>query len=416
MPKLSLDALQKIVKNALGEVRAEQWREGQKVSRTHSAELVDGATAVKQVAQVAAKGRYFADALKSKAVEEMTVEERGNMAARAIKYLYRSNGNHFAACEMAKASGEQSLSGVWEKALSAGSLADGGAIIPPEFSSAIIELLSSQSVVRDAGISIMPMNGSLTMAYIDSGSTAAYTGENTNITSSQPAFGQLQLSDKKLAALIPTSNDLLRNASPAGETVIRNDIVRAMKVKENSTFIRGLGGSGEPRGMRGWCPAANSFDADATVSLDNTTDDLSTAVFNLENADVDMEGAGWIISPRTKTYLQNVRATDGYPFRAEMAAGTILGFPFHSTTAIPNNLGAGTASEVYFASFPTLVIAESEALMVEVFPGGAYHNGSSVVSGISQDQTVVRAIALHDFGARQRGAEISLIEAVLWGA
>jgi HK97 family phage major capsid protein len=45
---------------------------------------------------------------------------------------------------------------------------------------------------------------------ITGGSTAGYVGENANITKTQPTTGQITLTFKKLAALVPISNDLLR--------------------------------------------------------------------------------------------------------------------------------------------------------------------------------------------------------------
>ena len=87
-----------------------------------------------------------------------------------------------------------------------------------------------------------------------------------------------------------------------------------------------------------------------------------------------------------------------------------------TTGEIPRNLGGGTdETEVYLAHFPTLVFAENEAMAIEAFPGGAYEEGGVVKSGISRDQTPIRAISLHDFGARQRGFEISVIQGVKWG-
>jgi hypothetical protein len=99
-----------------------------------------------------------------------------------------------------------------------------------------------------------------------------------------------------------------------------------------------------------------------------------------------------------------------------MDKGMLEGFPYAVTSQIPDNLGSGTnESEVYFASFPTLVLGENETLEMSVFPGGAYYDGSNVISGISQNQTVIRLLAHHDFGCQQRGQEIAVIHTVKYG-
>jgi HK97 family phage major capsid protein len=138
----------------------------------------------------------------------------------------------------------------------------------------------------------------------------------------------------------------------------------------------------------------------------------------LEEANVPMTRAGWIMTPRSKWHLMTLLDSTGNKvFWDEMMLGTLFTFPYRTTTQIPNNLGAaGNQSEIYLAEFPSLIIGENTQLLIDVFPGGAYHDGSSVVSGISSDQTVIRTIARHDFGARYRGKEIAVITAVDWAA
>jgi len=100
-----------------------------------------------------------------------------------------------------------------------------------------------------------------------------------------------------------------------------------------------------------------------------------------------------------------------------MLRGTLLGFRYETTTQIPNNLGGGgNESEVYFVDFSSVIIAESSTLQVSVFEGGSFDDGTgNIVSGISTDQTLIRSIARHDLGCRQRGAEVSVIDEVTYG-
>lgn len=128
-----------------------------------------------------------------------------------------------------------------------------------------------------------------------------------------------------------------------------------------------------------------------------------------------MINAGWLLAPRTSSGLMRTLDADGnFVFRDEMAGGMLLGFPFKKTTQIPINLGSGDKTEIYFVDFSSTIIAEADTIEVSVFEGGAYFDGSTVVSGISTDQTVVRALERHDFGARQRGQEIAVIKEVAY--
>jgi HK97 family phage major capsid protein len=410
--QFTLDDVKKTIKEAAGEAVAEAWE----AERAKGLERKNTNGLMVRGDRVYPKFRT--DKLSEKSIDEMTVNERSIMAGRSIRFLCNANHDVYRAIDMAKEAGEKTLVEAWEKALGESTIAGGGALIAPEFSSAVIEELGAKAVVRASGVTTMPMaTGSLTLPFIDSSASAAYVGENSNITKTEPTFGQLQLNNKKLAAVVPLSNDLLRDTSGRADPIIRNHLVRVMRRKEDVTFIRSPGTANEPKGMLFWAASANKFDANATVNIANVTDDLGSMVEKLEGGDVDLDvSPGWLFNARTKKYLMTARDSNGnLVWEPEMKGGTLMGYPFRMTTQIPSTLGSGDKSEVYFAAFDMLVIAENESLMIEAFAGGAYHDGSNVVSGISQDQTVIRAIALHDFGAQQRGAEISVLEEVKWG-
>jgi HK97 family phage major capsid protein len=406
---VTVEDLQKIVADAAGKAVAEKWEEARSKAPERKYAIGSG---------VPHRGAKFGKSkISAKALDDMTVRERGIMAARCVRYLIMSRYNVEHAIEIGKRNGDTTLVDVWEKALGEEILSAGGALLPPEFSSAIIEELGAKAKVRAMGATTVPMNtGSLSMPFIDQSATAAYTTEGANATSSQPTFGMLELSDKELVSLVPVGNRLLNNGGDRVDNLLRGHMVRVMRRKEDITFIRSSGAAGEPTGMLFWADSDNKFNSTGeTVAA--VTDDLGNAVLKLEDNDVDLdESPGWLISPTVKKGLMTARDSNGQlVFEPEMKNGTIMGFPFEVTSQIPSNLGGSSdESEVYFAAFDSLLIAENETIQVEGFPGGAYHDGSAVQSGISRNETVLRAIALHDFGAQQRGKEIAVIEQVDW--
>ena len=347
-------------------------------------------------------------------VQPAAPPEKGMRAARWLRAMAASKGDTDKASKIAldKFKDEEV-----SKALAASDFEGGGAIVPDEYVAEVIELLRAKTVVRSLGARPMPMNsGSLTMPFLSSGSSAAYVGENNNISKSEPEFGQLQLSAKKLAGLVPISNDLLRDSSPNVDNIVRDDMVQTLGLREDLAFIRDDGTENKPKGMRHWADTVRDRTTDGALA--NVVTDLSTAVRTLEQNDVDLVRGGWAMSPRTKWHLMSLLDGNGnYVFRGEMLGGNLMTFPFQVTTQIPNNLSTLSGvvgSELYFADFNSLIIGENTQLLVDVFPGGAYHDGSAVVSGISSDQTVMRILARHDFGARHRGKEI-IVTNVDWG-
>lgn len=343
---------------------------------------------------------------------------KGHGVARCIRYLAAANNDVRRAIDLAHRAGEKDLCDKWDKAMASTVLADGGALIPTEFSQEIIEELGAKAVLRKMSVTTMPMNtGSLCLPYLDTSATAYYVGENSNITASQPTTAQLQLSDKTLSVLCPLSNTLLQNGGPKVDSAIKNHLLRVAARKEDVTFIRSTGTANTPMGLRYQALAANQLNVTASYDVTKVTLDLGRAIKTLMALDVDLDGggAGWLLPVSVYNYLHSAcDANSNRVWRDEMDKGVLEGFPYAVTSQIPENIST-TKTEVYFVNFKSCVIAESENMEVAVFPGGSYYDGSNVVSGISLNQTVIRLLARHDFGCMYRGNEIAVYTDVDWG-
>jgi HK97 family phage major capsid protein len=360
-----------------------------------------------------ASRKYFE--MEEKMPEDLSNDELSRMAMRMIGFIYRAYGN----LDSAATSAEKQGCWLTSKALAASSLADGGAILPAEYAQGIIEELLPKSAVLGAGVPVIDMpTGTFVAPFIGSGTTATWVGESENITPSQPDFGQLQMSARKLATLTPSSNDLLRRSSPFGEQMLRNNVMGNMRKALDVTLIRGLGTESAPKGLRGHVIAANKFNANTTVSIANTRSDAADAIYRVEDNDVELMDARWIGNSRTKQYIRGATTTNETKAFPEMSEnGSFEGYAFDTTSQIPSNLGgASTGSELYFWVPSSMLLGVTLNLTVELLKDAAYYNGSAVVSGASRDESVIRAIWEIDFAAQQRGKEIALIEDVRWGA
>ena len=352
------------------------------------------------------------------------LDEKGLAFAKCIRATAASKlaqAGPNGAIEILKKWGSPDLAEKWEdartKALAAGDATAGGYLVPTQFSQEIIEFLRAQSVVRKLRARTLPVpTGTTKIPKLTGGATAYYVGENANATKSEQTTGQLALTFKKLVTLVPMSNDLLRYSSPGADTIVRDDTVNAMRQREDQAFIRDDGTSSGPKGLRYWAHADNIIAARSSVTLQNVFNDLGDMILKLLEANIPMLAPGWIMAPRTETFLKTVLNSNGYAvFLEEMATkGTLWGWPYGVTTNVPVNVGAGsTKSELYLADFAQAVIGESMNLMVDSSGDAAYHDGSQVIAAFSQDQTVVRAIAEHDFGMRHDKA-VAVLTEVSW--
>ena len=351
---------------------------------------------------------------------DVSDEERGLKAAQFIKCLAAAKGHTGMAADMAKSKGyDASVS----KALGEATLAGGGALVAPDFAEEFIDFLRARTVVRDMGARTVPMpRGQLTIPRVGQGSQAAYVGESANIAENCPAFEQLVLTAKKLAVLCAVSNELLQDSSVEADTLIRDDLVQASSVRQDAAFIRDDGTQNRPKGMLHWA-ANNRAETNAAATPNGSTtaeiiEDLGTCIQVLMDGNIPMSRVGWLMAPRTwRRLFTELDANSNHVFKDELAAGTLMGFPFAISTQIPTNLGSGSdESELYLADFASLMIGETKSLEVAVSDSAAYHDGAQVQSAFSRDESTIRVIQRHDFAPRYSGQEISVLSGLTWGA
>ena len=363
--------------------------------------------------QQAASADFMKSLLSGGHKQEPTLHEKGQVVARFIRALAAAKGDPQRAAQWAQ---KQWGDDVVAKALAAGDAAAGGFLIPDAYSADIIELLRARAVVRSLSPLQVPMPmGTLTLPKITGGVTASYVGENRNLSAGQPTFGVLRLTYKKLAALVPVSNDLLRYNTYGVDAIVRDDLVSGIATREDIAFIRDDGSQNTPKGLRYWAPAASVINANGTINLANVTTDLAKLILLLMNSNVRMLRPAWLFAPRTLMYLMTVRDGNGnFAFREELLSGKLWNFPYGTTTQIPFNMGGGTdESEVYLVDMADVVIGDATSIIIDASTEAAYHDGSNVVAAFSQDQTVVRAIVQHDIGMRH-DASVAVLAQVKW--
>ena len=343
---------------------------------------------------------------------------------RFIKALVLSRGDPDRALKFAESNyGKES---VVTKALAANIDVSGGFLIPEVLSAEIIEFLRPASVVRSMGAWVLPLNNlQMSIPKITGGARASYVGENVNMRATQESFGQITLSAKKLAALVPISNELLQVNTAAADRIVREDLVKALAMREDQAFIRDAGSENTPRGLKSWIHPDNQFYPSAittAATLKTVTNDLANCVLKLRQANIPMTNCGWIFAPRIEYTLMTIRDSLGnYAFRPEMSTGKLLNFPYAVTTQIPVNLTTtgtnavtGTGSEIYFVNFDDAIIGDAMQVRIDVSNTAAYYDGMNVVATFSEDQTVIRAVSMHDFAMRYDRAA-ALMYGVDWG-
>lgn len=302
-------------------------------------------------------------------------------------------------------------------ALSGATDSAGGVIIPRAQSSELIQLLRARAVVRQAGARTSPMPaGELRTARQSASATASYEGENAPMVESEPEFDAVQKSFKKLTSLVPVGNSLLLHAGAFVGQTVRDDMLAVMRLKEDISFVRADGSGNQPKGLRHWVLAPN-WTAGVAATAAAAEAAVRRCVSQVEDSDVPMSKPGWIMRASAKNWMASLRNPDtGFlVFPSIDRDGTLMGYPIHVTSQIPDNLGVGgNETEITFADFDEIVIGDSMTIRIDASREAAFVDvNGDTISAFQRDLTLMRAIAEHDM-APMHDEAISGFNAVGW--
>lgn len=247
-----------------------------------------------------------------------------------------------------------------------------------------IDLLRNRSVCMQMGATKMGgLMGNVTIPReTAAASTYWLTNEATQITESQPTIGQLSLSPKHVGAYTEISRLLALQSSPDAESLVMNDLAKAVALAADSAGLNGSGASGQPTGII------------ATSGVGSVTG-TSLAYAGMLEFQTDIGNAlapscGYVTTAAVAALLMaRVKVASTY---SPLWDGSILdadacGFRGMSSAQMP------TATMV-FGDFNQLVMAEWGSLAIEVNPFANFQAG---LIG-------VRAMYAMDVGLRVPGA------------
>jgi HK97 family phage major capsid protein len=379
------------------------------------------------------------------------VKEKSLVIGGCVKMLGVGGGNIYGARLAAKELYGESHPVT--KALVTSNGPAGGLIVPPDVMTEIIPLLRAEAVVRGAGPRILPMpRGTMTLPGQGSAATASYGAEGKNIGKSQQKLRGIVASFKKLTALVPVSNDMMRYADPAIDAFVRDDLIQVLALTEDVNFIMSDGSLDTPRGylsfanghvsvnggtVGSWLTTGNStlavngadpanntggnfITSTQAYTLATVSAELGGAVNRLDTANVKGKKRVWFMHPRSYNYLYNVQNSLGlYVFRDELTKGTLSKYPVFTTTQIGTNFynadGSHTdCSFVFLVEMSEDMILDSMQLELAISKEGTYYDeNNNLVSAFQRDETLIRAIAEHDHQIRHLSA-VAVIQNVRW--
>ena len=290
-----------------------------------------------------------------------------------------------------------------QKALNAETPSEGGFTVPLAFSGEYIDALVATTLIDKLNIRRVPLvNGNLSIPKMDATSSVGWVGENQKGKLTQPAFGEVNMHAKKLKALTPISNTLLRTSGVNIEGWIAEDLMRKTRIELDNAMINGSGSQFMPLGL------ANNGDiqttGSSTTALALTTPNDMVAL--LQQANVRLENVHWLLNPIGESWLRNKAFSSGpFAWSDEMArTGKLRGFDFHSSSTIKYTKETAPTkdyADFWLGDFAEMMFGVSHDITIEISRDGSYTDGGNVVNAFDQDLTLIRLITECDFACRQ---------------
>lgn len=235
------------------------------------------------------------------------------------------------------------------RALSKGTAAAGGFLVPTDFYRQIVRALRFMGSVATLATEITTDNGDTIQVPANTAHGAAnWVGEAGTFTPSDETFAQLTLSAFKAGTKVIVSEELLQDSAFNLDGFLAQEIGERIGVLENTAYIKG-DGSGKPQGLLQATGTASNL-TDVTAATGNATsftyDALVTAKFSLPYQY--RRNASWIVADAAVRNLYLMKDSNQRPLWAPNPASdgpdTFLGDPIYTDPDMPapaaNNISA----------------------------------------------------------------------------
>ena len=221
----------------------------------------------------------------------------------------------------------------------------GEAFVTTTFSDVFVRMRDQFNVVRQFATSYPLGAHSHEIAVETALPTASWVGEGDATSASEPTSAKKTLSAHKMTCLVKVSDELMADSRFPIQTMLAEQMGRAMGNKEESGFLRGAGsGSNEPEGLLNNATLATTTAANDAITRAEVMDTYYALPRQYR------ENAKWILSDDALAAIRAIVTNDGGSaqgntmWQAGLREGepdTILGRPCYSSGGCGNLADSG---------------------------------------------------------------------------
>lgn len=273
----------------------------------------------------------------------------------------------------------------------------GGFTIPSILSPDIIRVLYNNTILDRVGAVKVPMpNGNFKMARMDASSGTFWGNELPTGNKTEPVFGDISLSAKKLTALVPISNSLLRYNAVGLDSWVSQDLQMKARIALDTAMLYGTGTLGQPLGLMN--QGVQTSGTSSTAFALGTPNDMKAL---LKKNNVPMIKPAWILNPLGESNILDLAFSSG-PFAWAQEMNTserLAGIPYVSSASV-QTYSSDTYADYWLGDFSEFVWGVGYDLSLEISREGTYINGGTTYSAFQRDESLIRLICEHDFGVK----------------
>ncbi|MEM7214846.1 MAG: phage major capsid protein [Pseudomonadota bacterium] len=249
-----------------------------------------------------------------------------------------------------------------QKALSYGSDADGGYLVPDETANEIGRRLAEGSPIRAISTVQTVSSSVYKKPFAVTGPVAGWANEtDLRAETASPSLSELQFPTMELYAMPAATSQLLDDAAVDVDAWIASEVEQAFAEQESAAFVNG-DGVNKPRGFlanplideSSWSWGNLGYVTTGEAGAFSTSDESDTLIETIYALKAGYrQNANWVMNRKTQAEVRKLKDGDGnYLWQAPAAAGqaaSLMGFPVVEAEDMPDI--ASDATPIAFGDF-----------------------------------------------------------------
>ena len=259
-------------------------------------------------------------------------------------------------------------------------------ITPDEYkASEFVGLFRNALVMKSLGARVLSgVRGDVIVPKQTGASSAFWVGEGDPLTESSATFDNIKLTPRHVGALSSVSRQLLQQANPSIEQLIRDDFVRVIGQAIDKAMLHGLAANDEPVGI------INTVGIQ-TGSLATLT--WAAVVAMLEKLAIENVTANGIVThAKAATKLQTTLKNAANGAEYLLQNGRVAELPAYITNQLDAKAGSPATGRVIAGDFSQIVIGEwgVTEILANPYAAGYYEKGDVQIRILHTMDAVVR--------------------------